>query len=81
MLWRKEIILLHNWEKINGFHDDPMAYFEDRCCYDCRRHFDSLKGEMICGQMLLDGVKDASVDNNTTCNIFFSDLYPAQEEK
>ena len=64
------------WEKANGFYEDEMGNLYGSCksCYDCRRVFVpvALDTPRMCGQMLVDGVKDAEVYKDTTCDHFFS---------
>jgi hypothetical protein len=65
------------WEKINGFYDDEAGkknlYCGNKGCYDCRRVFKpvALDTPRMCGQMLVDGVKDdAEVYKDSTCKHF-----------
>jgi hypothetical protein len=66
------------WEKLNGYYEDPEdkqnLYLTDRGCYDCRRVFvpTSLDKPRMCGQMLVDGVRnnDVEVYKDSTCKLF-----------
>jgi hypothetical protein len=64
------------WEKLNGFFEDPddkeNLYGTSKSCYDCMRVFlpVALDIPRMCGQMLIDGVKDAQVYKYSTCKYF-----------
>jgi hypothetical protein len=67
------------WEKINEFYIDKTGnlYGKKKGCYDCRRVFNpaAIGIPRMCGQMLLDGVKDNGIDDpevykDSTCKLF-----------
>jgi hypothetical protein len=64
------------WEKLNGYYEnDYEVYSKNKSCYDCRRMFDADTQDRVkmCGQMLLDGVKDdAEVFKDSSCKHLFA---------
>jgi hypothetical protein len=72
--YQKTKIRRKRWEKFNGFYDDRTGnlYCSEKSCFDCRRMFNpDIDIPMMCGQMLVDGIKDAEVYSDTTCKHFF----------
>jgi hypothetical protein len=75
---RKREMTRRKWETLNGFYDDETGaldlYYKDKGCYDCCHVFKPVAIDIarMCGQMLIDGVKDADADvyKDSTCNHF-----------
>jgi hypothetical protein len=73
-LWQMKRIKRTAWERLHGFHQDEEAYFEDRGCDSCRRMFrpKEIWIPRACGQMLLDGVREADVSKGDTCDLLLT---------